>query len=192
MVKKSGLTKFQWLKIRRQNSRLGNGIRHQKVVVDKIPVTLNPETKIGSEIKQITFVRDFWSKSEGLQKSNNRTNESENRVYKNKRGHPRGCLNFVYCIFDPLKKCLGVIKIWESGGAWLRPYQEENTTSRPISEVKPLRARLVLGLETTREHRVSQSFFVNPYFYFVNHYFWHQNIFVSAIFATKYFCLSIF
>ena len=40
---------------------------------------------------------------------------------------------------------------------WLRPYQEENTTSRPISEVKPLRARLVLGLEITREHRVSQS-----------------------------------
>ena len=42
---------------------------------------------------------------------------------------------------------------------WLRPYQEENTTSRPISEVKPLRARLVLGLEITREHRVSQSLF---------------------------------
>lgn len=42
----------------------------------------------------------------------------------------------------------------------MRPYQEENTTSRPISEVKPLRARLVLGLETTREHRVSQSFFI--------------------------------
>ena len=29
-----------------------------------------------------------------------------------------------------------------------------STTSRPISEVKPLRARLVLGLETTWELRV--------------------------------------
>ena len=34
---------------------------------------------------------------------------------------------------------------------WLRPYQEESTTSRPISEVKPLRAWIVLGLETTWE-----------------------------------------
>ena len=37
----------------------------------------------------------------------------------------------------------------------LRPYQEESTTSRLISEVKPLRAWLVLGLETTWEHQVS-------------------------------------
>ena len=40
----------------------------------------------------------------------------------------------------------------------LRPYQEESTTSRLISEVKPLRAWLVLGLETTWEHQVSLSF----------------------------------
>ena len=37
----------------------------------------------------------------------------------------------------------------------LRSYQEESTTSRLISEVKPLRAWLVLGLETTWEHQVS-------------------------------------
>ena len=37
----------------------------------------------------------------------------------------------------------------------LRPYQEESTTSRLISEVKPLRAWLVLGLEITWEHQVS-------------------------------------
>ena len=37
----------------------------------------------------------------------------------------------------------------------LRPYQEESTTSRLISEVKPLWAWLVLGLETTWEHQVS-------------------------------------
>ena len=37
----------------------------------------------------------------------------------------------------------------------LRPYQEESTTSRLISEVKPVRAWLVLGLETTWEHQVS-------------------------------------
>ena len=37
----------------------------------------------------------------------------------------------------------------------LRPYQEESTTSRLISEVKPFRAWLVLGLETTWEHQVS-------------------------------------
>ena len=34
---------------------------------------------------------------------------------------------------------------------WLRPYQEENATSRLISEAKPLWAQIVLGLETTWE-----------------------------------------
>ena len=43
----------------------------------------------------------------------------------------------------------------EKGKRLLRPYQEESTTSRLISEVKPLWAWLVLGLETTWEHQVS-------------------------------------
>ena len=37
----------------------------------------------------------------------------------------------------------------------LRPYQEESTTSRLISEVKPVRAWFGQGLETTWEHQVS-------------------------------------
>ena len=42
---------------------------------------------------------------------------------------------------------------------WLRPYQEESTTSRLISEEKSLRAQSVPGLETTWEHWVLQSLF---------------------------------
>ena len=44
---------------------------------------------------------------------------------------------------------------------WLRPYQEESTTSRLISEVKSLRAQSVPVLETTWEHWVLQSLFVH-------------------------------
>ena len=36
----------------------------------------------------------------------------------------------------------------------LRPYHVENTSSRPITEVKQRRARLVLGWVTAWEHRV--------------------------------------
>ena len=36
----------------------------------------------------------------------------------------------------------------------LRPYHVENTRSRPITEVKQRRARLVLGWETAWEYRV--------------------------------------
>ena len=43
--------------------------------------------------------------------------------------------------------------------SWLRPYQEESTTSRLISEVKSLWAQSVPGLETTWEHWVLQSLF---------------------------------
>lgn len=39
-----------------------------------------------------------------------------------------------------------------------RPYHAENTSSRPITEVKQHRARLVLGWVTAWEHRVSLSF----------------------------------
>ena len=42
----------------------------------------------------------------------------------------------------------------------LRPYQEESTTSRLISEVKPVRAWFEQGLETTWEHQVLSSLFL--------------------------------
>ena len=50
-------------------------------------------------------------------------------------------------------------KILRENG-WLRPYQEESTTSRLISEVKSLWAQSVPALETTWEHWVLQSLFV--------------------------------
>ena len=49
----------------------------------------------------------------------------------------------------------------------LRPYQEESTTSRLISEVKSLWAQSVPGLETTWEHWVLQSLFLFLLFLFV-------------------------
>ena len=56
---------------------------------------------------------------------------------------------------DSRRSCLMLVIISKHRSQFLlRPYQEESTTSRPISEVKPLRARLVLGLETTWELRV--------------------------------------
>ena len=42
--------------------------------------------------------------------------------------------------------------------SWLRPQHRENTGSRPITEVKLGRARLVLGWETAWESRVLQPF----------------------------------
>ena len=42
-----------------------------------------------------------------------------------------------------------------------RPYHVENTSSRPITEVKQRWARLVLGWETAWEPLVQLSFFVN-------------------------------
>ena len=41
---------------------------------------------------------------------------------------------------------------------WQRPYHVENTSSRPITEVKQRWARLVLGWVTAWEHRVLLSF----------------------------------
>ena len=40
-----------------------------------------------------------------------------------------------------------------------RPYHVEHTGSRPITEVKQRRARLVLGWVTAWEHRVPLPFF---------------------------------
>ena len=50
---------------------------------------------------------------------------------------------------------------------WLRPYQEESTTSRLISEVKSLWAWPVLGLATTWEHQVLKPLFFVCLFLFV-------------------------
>ena len=46
----------------------------------------------------------------------------------------------------------------------LRPYHVENTGSRPITEVKQRRARLVLGWVTAWEYLVLQTFF--SFFFF--------------------------
>ena len=48
-------------------------------------------------------------------------------------------------------------------GCRQRPYHAENTSSRPITEVKQHRARLVLGWVTAWEHRVSLSFSLRTY-----------------------------
>ena len=45
-----------------------------------------------------------------------------------------------------------------------RPYHVENTSSRPITEVKQHRARLVLGWVTAWEHRVPLTHF--PFLHF--------------------------
>ena len=55
------------------------------------------------------------------------------------------------------KKTHGCVQ--ETGGCLtstkcLRPYHVENTSSRPITEVKQRRARLVLGWVTAWEYRV--------------------------------------
>ena len=48
------------------------------------------------------------------------------------------------------------LSIWRlrNSNQCLRPYHVENTSSRPITEVKQRRARLVLGWVTAWEHRV--------------------------------------
>ena len=56
----------------------------------------------------------------------------------------------------PLSVCNGVNK--SAVFRRQRPYHAENTSSRPITEVKQHRARLVLGWVTAWEHRVSLSF----------------------------------
>ena len=43
-----------------------------------------------------------------------------------------------------------------------RPYRVESTGSRPITEVKQRRARLVLGWVTAWKHRVLLVFFIRP------------------------------
>lgn len=43
--------------------------------------------------------------------------------------------------------------------AWVRPYQHDSTASRLLSEVKHVRARLVLRWGTTLESRVLYSTF---------------------------------
>ena len=59
---------------------------------------------------------------------------------------PRGCRHSIYTARQP-----AVCR--------QRPYHAENTSSRPITEVKQHRARLVLGWVTAWEHRVPLSFY---------------------------------
>ena len=58
---------------------------------------------------------------------NFRLNNNRYKLNKTRRTHPKNCL---------------------------RPYHVENTGSRPITEVKQRRARLVLGWVTAWEYRV--------------------------------------
>ena len=61
-----------------------------------------------------------------------------------------------------------------------RSYHVENTSSRPITEVKQRRAWLVLGWVTAWEHHVMLTFllFFHSFilFHFLNHNFWAKNI----------------
>ena len=61
-----------------------------------------------------------------------------------------------------------------------RPYHAENTSSRPITEVKQHRARLVLGWVTAWEHRVPLSLFALVTFtlagIFMSYYIFMQEI----------------
>ena len=52
----------------------------------------------------------------------------------------------LHCMLDKLAQFNQLIR--------LRPYHVENTGSRPITEVKQRRARLVLGWVTAWEYRV--------------------------------------
>ena len=50
---------------------------------------------------------------------------------------------------------LQFMRMTEESDSRLRPYHVEYTSSRPITEVKQRRARLVLGWVTAWEYRVS-------------------------------------
>ena len=58
-----------------------------------------------------------------------------------------GGVTYMYTVF--INKMISGI-----GNCCLRPYHIENTSSRPITEVKQRRARLVLGWVTAWEYRV--------------------------------------
>ena len=64
------------------------------------------------------------------------------------------CMRFVprstACIRGGLQECVGLISMLLR----LRPYHREHTGSRPITEVKPGRAGLVLGWVTAWEYPV--------------------------------------
>ena len=74
-------------------------------------------------------------------------------IYKS-TGRKHSCVSYWHrrnwetCLHHPFKRILEV-------SLCLRPYHVENTGSRPITEVKQRRARLVLGWVTAWEYRVS-------------------------------------
>ena len=69
-----------------------------------------------------------------------------------------------------------------------RPYHVENTGSRPITEVKQRRARLVLGWVTAWEHRVLLAiFFLFPTFFSL---FFSLSLSLSPLFFS-FFCRHI-
>ena len=82
-----------------------------------------------------------------------------------------------------------------------RPYHVENTGSRPITEVKQRRARLVLGWVTAWEHRVLLApyfslFFLGLQSHFRRRYKQHYNViqFFSFLFTFFFFvfCCCLF
>ena len=76
-----------------------------------------------------------------------------------------------------------------------RPYHVESTGSRPITEVKQRRARLVLGWVTAWEHRVLlATFFLFFFFFFLLSFLWYSDWFIwnsRRLFFSRYGCLSV-
>ena len=74
-----------------------------------------------------------------------------------------------------------------------RPYHVESTGSRPITEVKQRRARLVLGWVTAWEHRVLlATFFLFFSFFFFFLFFFPRSFFPSSLSSFFSLFFSIF
>lgn len=72
-----------------------------------------------------------------------------------------------------------MLKFHKEIGAFIprqRPYHDENTGSRPITEVKHHRAQSVLGRVTTWEHCVPLAFF----FFLKKYKFKEKSVFVFS------------
>ena len=105
------------------------------------------------------------------------SNETEQRHHSS---HPLGQRQWLWCLRLVSARVVTssfMLQIKEVKMDWFRrqrPYHAENTSSRPITEVKQHRARLVLGWVTAWEHRVSLSFSLLQW--------WPLGLFIPSLF----------